>query len=174
MATKSYKAFVKAIADRESSDNYACVNSLGYLGRYQFGMARLTDLGVAQRKPGHSGYANSAFDWVEGMTKEKFLSSPALQDKLFDMHVEGHRRRVMKRFKGHIGKSVKGVHITLSGMIACMHLLGEGGLRNFLSGKDKADGYGTKASDYVKLFAGYDIPEDLPRVGTVKVFKYVE
>ena len=45
------KALMASIAASESGGNYRAVNSLGYSGKYQFGMAALEDLGYV--KKGH-------------------------------------------------------------------------------------------------------------------------
>jgi len=172
--SKTYKGFILAIAKRESSDRYDIVNSLGYLGRYQFGMARLTDFGLAKRKVGHTGFANSSFEWVDGMTDELFLGSKKMQDVVFDLHVGNLRKVVLRSYNRHLGRSIQGTLVTMSGMVACMHLLGQGGLKKFLSGRDTADANGTKASDYMTLFSGYDIPDNLPAPKDVRLLKYVE
>ena len=171
---KSYRNFVQAMANRESSDNYAAENSLGYLGRYQFGMARLTDFGLARRKVGHSGFSNRSFEWVEGLSTETFLRSKKLQDVVFDLHVGNLRKQVLRSYSRHLGRTVLGVLVSMSGMIACMHLLGPGGLKKFLSGRDTGDANGTKASDYLTLFADYDIPGNLPNPKDVRLLKYVD
>lgn len=148
---KSYSEFRDAVGLRESSDNYGCVNSLGYLGRYQFGMARLCDLGVTKRiDPESHSLAASAFEWVEGQSKEKFLVNRALQDQCFDRHVQKLKRDVV-----HIAGAA---YPNLSGAIGGCHLLGPGGFMEYLHGHDGADAFGTRFSDYLALFAGFEIP----------------
>ncbi|MCB9992225.1 MAG: hypothetical protein H6873_01060 [Hyphomicrobiaceae bacterium] len=50
--------------------------------------------------------------------------------------------------------------MTQSGMVAAAHLLGVGGLRNFIEAGGVgggSDAYGTQITEYIKTFAGYDL-----------------
>ena len=155
---KSFKDFCLAIKKRESNNKYNCVNSLGYLGAYQFGMARLSDFGLTVRKYAGGSTANKNFKFIPLITKTSFLKSPALQDFIFWKHIQDHKKFVNQRFNFLIGKKLHNCEITESGCISVCHLLGRGGLIKFLSKKvDDEDAYGTKASDYMKLFADYEI-----------------
>ena len=60
--TKTYLDFRNAIGFKESSNRYGVVNSLGYLGRYQFGTARLSDFGLCARVSGTQGFVNDDFE----------------------------------------------------------------------------------------------------------------
>jgi hypothetical protein len=154
----NYDDFRDAIGLKESSNNYLCTNQFGYLGRYQFGMARLTDFGLASRIPGTRGYANSDFQWVTPFSKEGFLNSSQLQDAVFDNHVVNLIGSINKDCGPKIGTEVQGVLVTMSGALACCHLLGIGGLVDFLNrGIIDKDGDGTTSVDYIQMFNGYDL-----------------
>lgn len=84
--SQTYIDFRNAIGFKESSNRYTIVNQLGYLGRYQFGLARLSDFGLCVRKVGTTGFGNEDFDWVPPFNQNNFLASPALQDACFDHH----------------------------------------------------------------------------------------
>ena len=146
---KPYPDFKKAMRQRESSGNYQCVNKFGFLGAYQFGMARLCDLGITERiDPKSTGTARSLFRFKPPYSLEVFLGSPDLQDKTFDLHVQ-----LLKRL------CVKLAPENLSGAIAACHLLGVGGLTHFVRQRiDECDALGTKLSDYYEEFRGYEIP----------------
>ena len=161
---RTWETFVRAIAMRESSDNYTAKNRYGYLGRYQFGLARLTDLGLCERIPGTVGWSNKVFRWKtdESWSEELFLASPGLQDRIFELHVGMHKKFILDKYRARLGHKVNGVRITLSGTIACFHLLGHGGFQHFLKGEDASDANGTMASDYLTDFENYEIPSDLP------------
>ena len=60
---RSYVGFKEAIAFKESQGKYTVVNSLGYLGKYQFGASTLKLIGIS----------NSS----------SFLKNPKLQEKAF-------------------------------------------------------------------------------------------
>lgn len=149
---KSYSEFKHAIRLRESSGNYQCVNKFGFLGAYQFGRARLCDLGLTQRIDPHSkGFANSDFQFIPPMSQSKFLASERIQDFCFDRHVYYLKKEVQK---------ICGPEISLSGAIAACHLLGVGGLSDFIfRGINSCDALGTKLSDYLNEFSGYEIPD---------------
>jgi hypothetical protein len=137
---------------RESSDDYECVNIYGFMGAYQMGMARLTDLGLAERKnPNGTSFANKAFKFKPPLTQEIFLASPELQDLIFEVHIRRHAKDIERR---GLDISVVG----LSGSCAVAHLLGIGGLKKFLNGEDGGDAFGTKASHYANQFKGYQLP----------------
>jgi hypothetical protein len=154
---ETFNDFAFALRFRESGNNYQIVNAWGYLGAYQFGMACLADLGYAHRIPGTTGWANNAFEFNAPLTKEQFLRSPEIQDEAFRKHVKKLISSIEARYSSYIGKTVNGVLITLSGMVAGAHLGGLGGLGRFLQGTDTSDALGTPISAYVGKFGGYNI-----------------
>jgi len=149
-AELEFLKFSEAMGMSESSNRYDCVNTLGFLGKYQFGMARLCDLGYTTRVG--QGYGNDAFEWNKGYSQERFLQDNNLQDAIFRAHVYNLKERV----KPYLGL-IKDKKIDTSGLIACAHLGGIGGMYKFLIGEDVADSYGTKVSDYAYKFSGYKL-----------------
>lgn len=165
---KTWPDFCNDLGARESrgAGDYKAKNKFGFLGRYQFGLARLCDFGLTVRKPGNKGSTNDCFDWVPPNAEDTFLATPSLQDACFEVHVADLRTRVTKRFPeiGQLG----GLRardivdpVSVSGAVGVCHLLGLGGLVQLVNGVDKADALGTRASSYLKLFNGYEIPLDL-------------
>lgn len=144
---KPYKEFVDEIGKRESSNNYRCVNTLGFLGRFQFGKARLYDLGYSI-----DGWHPASRPALNVITKDQFLLDNNLQDQLFDKHVSGLGSIIKNKYAEGIQK------YSLSGLIAGAHLKGIGGVKSFLAGNDNADAYGTKISEYIEKFKDYEIP----------------
>lgn len=137
---KNHNKFLEDLGFRESSGNYKAVNKFGYLGKYQFGRATLNSL----------GYRN--------VTNRQFLSDPSLQDQVMeDLLV--HNKKILKRYiKKYDGKTVHGVFITESGILAAAHLAGAGNVRRFFrKGYEFKDGYGTKMTSYIKKFSGYQL-----------------
>lgn len=158
LGKNEFPEFRDAIKERESNNNYQAKNSLGYLGAYQFGMARLCDLGLTERLEGHSGYGNDDFKWKEGKSEELFLQSENVQDLIFFRHVTELAGRLNKQFNNYIGKEVFGVKITLSGLIAGAHLGGVGAVNDFIqTGKSAKDDYGTSVKSYIEDFQGYNL-----------------
>ena len=137
---KAFNGFKEALAFKESQGRYHVVNSLGYLGKYQFGGSTLNLMGI---------YDTSAF-----------LDDPVLQEKAFAANIARNKwilRRDIKRFKG---KKIGGVEITESGILAAAHLAGAGNVKKYLRSygqNDVTDAYGSSISYYMKKFAGYDI-----------------
>lgn len=155
MTPKSYTEFKHAMGMRESSNNYSAKNQYGFLGKYQFGMPRLYDLGLTEK-------TDSGFVWPAFLSEKKFLDSKELQERAFDVHVAKYRVYVLSRYSRHLHKEILQTKLTISGAIACCHLLGPGGLAKFVKGVDASDANGTKASSYISLFQDYVIPTDLP------------
>ena len=167
---KTYEQFIQDLGARESQGDYKCKNTLGYLGKYQFGLARLTDFELCVRKPGFKGFGNGSFTWKAPFSEAWFLNSPEVQDYAFNLHV-GHYKRVLEaRYMMTLGKVYLGTLVTLSGAVACCHLLGVGGFQMFARGIDSTDEFGTSAKDYIAKFAGYKIAEDLPSLENFKTF----
>jgi hypothetical protein len=135
---------------RESGNNYLIKNSLGYLGRWQFGLARLCDYGIVI----DDGYS---YKWKKGYSEEIFLNSPALQDKVFKWHIEDLKKRIGIGFAKYLNKEVNGVYFDLSGGIAGAHLSGIGGIIDFINNQNKVDAYGTTVKDYIQQFSGYKL-----------------
>ncbi len=136
----SYIGFKEAVAFKESQGKYGVINSLGYLGKYQFGVGTLELVGV--------------------YNPDYFLSNPMLQERVFMANIARNKwilRRDIKRFSG---LNIKNAHITESGIIAAAHLAGPGNVKKYLRSYgafDVADDYGSTISYYIKLFSGYDI-----------------
>lgn len=136
---KSFYDFKEALAQRESGGRYDAVNSLGYLGKYQFGKTTLQ----------HFGIKNS----------RQFLNSPSLQEAAFVALCAANKYTLQKEIKKHEGKRVKGVKITESGILAAAHLAGAGNVRRYLrtyGSRNTKDAYGSSIRDYMREFGGYN------------------
>ncbi|MEM8926866.1 MAG: hypothetical protein AAGC45_01590 [Bacteroidota bacterium] len=137
---KSFVGFKEALAFKESQGKYSSVNTLGYLGKYQFGANTLKLMGVHDT--------------------QLFLENPVLQEKLFELNVARNKwilRRDIKRF---VGKKINGVLITESGIVAAAHLAGAGNVKKYLRSygqTDFSDAYGSTVAYYIKKFGGYDV-----------------
>lgn len=131
--------FLNAIGHYESRNNYKAVNTLGYMGRYQFGRKTLKGLGYK-------------------CSKSEFLNSPTLQEKAM-LDLLEHNQRILQRYIDYWdGRTIKGNTITKSGILAAAHLAGAGNVkRYFMRGEDFSDAYGTKLTKYLHTFSGYNI-----------------
>ncbi len=161
---KTYASFFSAIRARESSGNYSVVNTFGYLGAYQFGEAALVDLGFAVRDSNPFNNVFSAgFTGKLGIdSKAEFLASKSAQDAAASewWTLLWNRVRYFD-IEFYDQQTLNGVKLTKTGMIAASHLLGTGAVIDFIrsGGTDNStDGFGTKLTEYLKLFAGYETP----------------
>jgi hypothetical protein len=138
-----FASYAKRIGALESSNNYGAVNSLGYLGKYQFGALALQDLGLVKKGTSLKGLDNPENWNIEG-GKQAFLNDPDLQEKSFIRYTTMNfktlqRTRVV---------SVQSPPDQIAGFLAASHLLGPGGARDLMRGKVSTDAYGTKSSKY--------------------------
>ncbi|MBM1107522.1 hypothetical protein JQC67_15310 [Aurantibacter crassamenti] len=141
----SFIGFREALAFKESQGNYFTTNTLGYLGKYQFGIGTLQLMGV--------------------YNATRFLNNPKLQEEAFQTNIARNKwilRRDIARFEG---KYVAGVEVTESGILAAAHLAGPGNVKKYLRSYgaiDFEDTYGTSMSHYMRKFSGYDVSHVSP------------
>ena len=136
---KAYLGFKEAVAFKESRGNYLVINDFGYIGKYQFGLETLKLIGI--------------------YNVDQFLYNPELQEKAFMANTQRNKwvlRNDISRFEG---KTISGIIITESGILAAAHLAGPGSVKKFLRsfGTDTfSDAFGTSIKSYMKKFSGYD------------------
>ena len=136
---KTFTGFKEALAFKESQGRYTLINSLGYMGKYQFGRAALRAIGIHD--------------------SSEFLSNPRLQEKAFKTLLAKNKWELRKEIEKYDGKVVNGVAVTESGILAAAHLGGAGSVKKFFKNKGKRaikDNYGTTLQSYMKKFGGYD------------------
>ncbi|MCW5516517.1 hypothetical protein [Muriicola sp. Z0-33] len=142
----SYIGFKEALAFKESQGNYFITNTLGYLGKYQFGIGTLQLMGV--------------------YNATQFLNDPMLQEKVFLTNVARNKWILRRDIERYVGKNIRGIEITESGILAAAHLAGAGNVKKYLrsyGNLDVKDAYGTSISNYLKKFRGYDISVVTPK-----------
>ncbi|MES2748336.1 MAG: peptidoglycan-binding protein LysM [Bacteroidota bacterium] len=136
---KFFIGFKEAIGFKESQGKYNTINSLGYLGKYQFGKETLATIGIKD--------------------SSRFINSPKLQEKAFVALLSKNKWELRNEIEKYEGKIVDGVTITESGILAAAHLGGVGSVKKFLrtEGRKKCkDAYGTSVKSYMRQFAGYE------------------
>ncbi len=137
---KNFVGFKEALAFKESQGKYTAVNTLGYLGKYQFGRTTLHRFKI---------YNTNAF-----------LKNPELQEKAFLALCKVNKWILRKDIKRSVGKTINGVKITTSGILAAAHLSGAGNVKKYLrsNGTERfSDAYGATIKSYLKRFSGYDV-----------------
>ena len=137
---KGHSNFLHAIGFRESTNNYKAVNQFGYLGKYQFGRKTLNAIGFKK------------------VSNREFLSNPSIQEQAMLILLKRNKRTLRREIKKYVGKTVNGVYITESGLLAAAHLAGAGNVRKFFrKGYEFYDGNGTKMTSYMVKFANYNL-----------------
>ena len=132
-------SFLNAIGHRESTNRYDVVNRWGYMGKYQFGRSTLKGLGFK-------------------VTRKEFLSNPQLQEEAMMALLLHNKEKLQLYIDTFDGKTINGMLITESGILAAAHLGGQGSVKRFFkNGRVFRDGNGTKITSYMKKFSGYDI-----------------
>ncbi len=138
---KSYVGFKEALAFKESRGDYGVVNQFGYLGKYQFGKSTLALIGLRH------------------MSRNEFLNDPELQEKAFYAYLSRNKWVLRRDIKWFVGRTMNGVEVTESGILAAAHLGGPNAVKRYLrSGgvNGFADAFGTTVRYYMKRFGGYD------------------
>lgn len=142
---KSFEGFKEALAFKESRGDYFTVNTLGYLGKYQFGAETLKVIGI--------------------YNPNQFLYNPELQEKAFIANAERNKWVLRKDIKRFEGKLIGGIKVTESGILAAAHLAGPGSVKKYLrsyGGDNFSDAYGSTVKHYMKRFSGYDTSMVMP------------
>jgi len=154
---KSFDKFIEDVAFRESSGRWDVSNDGGFMGLYQIGRESLKDASQRSKDPELKGLHKK-------ITKEEFDKNPnifpvELQTKVFKQLLKNNNH-YLRRYRKYIGKTIGGIKVTESGLLGAAHLVGNGGVKKFLrsGGKtDEVDGNGTKCSEYLKKFSGYNL-----------------
>lgn len=136
---KSFIGFKEAVGFKESQGKYLTVNTLGYLGKYQFGKSTLKRFKI--------------YDTVE------FLKDAQLQEDAFEALCSVNKWILIRDIRRSVGKRINGIKITESGILAAAHLAGAGNVKKYLRSNGSfqfSDAYGTTIEHYLKKFAGYD------------------
>jgi len=129
---KFFIGYKEAIAHKESQGKYKKVNSLGYMGKYQFGEATLKTVGIHD--------------------SSRFLNSPKMQEKAFVALIAKNKsilQDVIDKYEGQV----------VAGILAAAHLGGPGSVKKFFKYEGKRyfkDAYGTSIRSYMKEFGGYE------------------
>lgn len=136
---KSYLGFKEALGFKESRGDYHIVNDYGYMGKYQFSRATLQMM----------GFRNT----------ENFLFDTRQQEAAFLAYTSLNKWVLRRDIERYAGKTIGGVKVTESGILAAAHLAGAGNVKKFLrSGGENgfSDANGTSIRYYLKKFSGYD------------------
>lgn len=141
-----FNIFLDSLSMSESSMNPNAFNQLGYIGEFQFGRSALKDINYHH------------ITYIE-FKKNPNIFPKTEQRKAITLLIKLNRSRLKRTIKKYKGKIINGALITESGLLGAAHLAGIGGVKMFLRTNgtyDPADINGTKLSDYLIKFGGYN------------------
>jgi hypothetical protein len=141
-----YQSYAQKIGEKESRGKYDAVNTLGYLGKYQFGALALQDMKLVKKGTSLKGLDDPANWNIEG-GKKAFLNNPQLQEDTMVKYTK-QNFATLNRI-GVINN--KSSQQEIAGYLAASHLLGPGGAQELAQGKVGSDAYGTSSATYFKV-----------------------
>lgn len=147
LSKEQVTALFAQIGKSESSGNYKAVNTIGYVGKYQWGYQALIDNGLVKSHVRRNSQLNDPNSWTgKGCSSlDEFLNNPELQEQLICEYTKRNYNTLV-RIKA---LSQEDSPETVAGMLMCAHLLGPGGAKNYrIGGNSGADAYGTTAESY--------------------------
>lgn len=145
---KNLDDFMEALAQRESSGDPTSINRSGYIGKYQFGRLALKEVGLDKKVKPHTFKENPEI-WPEHE-----------QDKAMAELIKKNAKYLGDYLDKYEGKTVAGIKISQSGLLAGAHLLGPTNVKKFINSNGKfipKDGFGTPITEYISKFANYDL-----------------
>jgi hypothetical protein len=160
-------ALMKAVRDRESSDDYQNDRNPSFKGAYQFGTDAFIVTGYKNKDGSWTGKngINSIDDWLAETSENPDIER--IQDGAFLEWIMYQWSKIRGDDAEPLaGQTLNGVQLTISGMILGAHLIGETRFRDRYidsGGTDiptDGDGStGTSVVDYIQRFGGYDLTD---------------
>ncbi len=179
---RSFPHFLRRLAIRETGKPNPpsnIENRLGFIGKFQFGEAKLVDLKYYRSSPNPiyrpwissnpsrnlwknrwtgKREINSKSDFLRnknGVQEYAMAEALALDCRYINSALQG------RSVKQYLGRRINGVRVTTSGVLAAAHLTGAQATAKLLlsNGRNASrDENGTSNLTYLKEFAGYQIP----------------
>jgi hypothetical protein len=136
--------FLTHLAYKESSNNPDTFNTIGYIGKYQFGKSALKEVGLI-------------------ISIQSFKTNPSifpeeLQDTAVIRLLHINKKRLVKVIENYSGKYHNGIIISEAGILAAAHLAGAYGVKRYFDNSiNFSDKYGTTIEKYLKEFSNFDL-----------------
>lgn len=181
IAGGSYDDYLVALRRFESNNDQTIVNPYGYAGWYQMGETAMIDAGYYRRDgtPNTNDWNPANFTGKNGINSlADFLASSAKQTQaITDYNQKQWSYITAMGLDRAIGRTINGILITESGLLAGAHLVGIGGLQRFINSNGSIvpkDGNNTPITTYVRNFGGFALgpvaPGFVPPGGPPPVF----
>ena len=147
-------AYLAQIGKSESGGNYAAVNQLGYVGKYQFGFQALIDGGYVKSSVTSLAQLDNPNSWTgkDGVTdKSAWLNNPSVQESAMVEYTQRNYTAMVKN--GAVTADMPPEEV--GGMLSVAHLLGPNkgtpnrpGALGWRQGLGGADANGTTGDTY--------------------------
>lgn len=144
---QEFNRLLKDLGRYESGNDWKIYNKFGYIGEWQLGKAALKDV----------GYSHINF---KDFKKDPSIFPKSEQKKAVTILINLNIKYLGNAIDNYKGKTIRGIEITTSGLIAASHLAGARGVKLFLSSNgriNRTDANGTSVLTYLKAFKGYKI-----------------
>jgi len=152
--TNHVKAIMAAMAWAESNWKYEIQNTIGFIGRYQFGAAALVDCGYIKKdyykQTPRNSVANQDIAWTgkEGCSsKATWFKAKAAQESAMYQLITKNYSTLTKNG----GIKADDDLCTVAGMICTAHLLGPTGAKKWRMTASGADAYGSTGEKYFNI-----------------------
>lgn len=148
----------------DPAGRWDCVNSAGYLGRYQMGASALVDAGYAA-----PGSTNGNITWTgrDGVNSQAdFLANHTAQNNAINAYNQtqwGYISRLQangRPLSSYVGQTINGQQVTQASLIAGAHGHGVGNLQRYLASNGATvhrDGNGVPITDTMNQFRNFDM-----------------
>lgn len=170
LSSDDYLKLREVIAFHESGKVYEKKNSLGFIGRYQFGGPILQDLKYVRKGTSSKDLQNPEV-WLgknDIHSREDFYKAHAIQDECMLTFTQMNFNTISKKAKQLRNDSDRN---HCAGLLMAAHLQGPGGAIKFAKGIPvNPDAYGTTTEKYYKLgYAAIDgaLPTQMPSEDSV-------
>ena len=160
-------AYFAVIGKSESGGNYNTTNSIGFVGKYQFGYGALVDGGYVKSTCKSNAQLQNPNNWIgkNGISSvQDWLNNGPEQEAAMCSYTKRNYSTMCKI--GAITDDLDAAGV--AGMLAVSHLLGPGGAKNYRNGSTAADAYGTTGATYFNKgqYAVAVLAPQLPAVNT--------
>ena len=158
-------AYFATLGKSESGGKYDTVNSIGFVGKYQFGYPALIDGGYVKKSCSSNAQLRNPNSWIgtDGIDSlDKFLATPAVQESAMCAYT----RRNYKTLCNIKTVSTQSTAEEVAGLLAVSHLLGAGGAKAWWGGSTKTDQYGTTGDNYFAK-GKYAVAVLAPKIATL-------
>nr|DAV84072.1 MAG TPA: hypothetical protein [Caudoviricetes sp.] len=155
---QTYTNLKVLLANRESGNNQYSENTLGYLGKYQFGAPALLDTGFIDKekykaaKKGRGWQKKFLADdsnWTIPGGKQAFMSNVEYQEQAMDNLLAINAKTLRSKIPNKVDTQQ-----SLSSNLAAAHLGGVGSVIKYhKTGESFQDAYGTDIQEYMRLGA---------------------